>query len=851
MADAENTINIDDGQVKISKPMLSQGVHLGFLIFGALTSLLFFLAVQSVTNSMLSNDYKRISSEMSEAVAKEFGELEFSIRTISTLLALTQDNEKSVVIDRLSSVEKSLQQFEVVLWLHKNGENWDLLPLYQDIFQDSNPDYSVILRDKSIKSAIRRSLLERDELVLVPNVTDYKGDQDNAFAVIKATEAGVGQQSLLIAFTHLGHVFETRNLNVNELVSNLTIREVSNGETFYQFARNKKIAKAEYDDWQSFDLEFGGRTLEITSQFYKKDDILILELMPYFVLGFCMILTVTITLHLRSNHLQARKFSVINKNLSTKNEALQSEIQKRELLNQTARRADRENRVIIDSVSDIIFETDLDAKILFLNAQWPKITGFEIDQSLGLELFKVLHPQDQHDVRDDFQSVIYGKIKSFRRFTRIRTSDGTFRAAELSVSMINQDDDDDEAKRLVGTFTDVEERRRAERALSEAERKYRNIVQNAAGGIFQMTAEGLYLSANPSMAEILGYEGPEQLLREVKNAHKDIYADVNARASFIRTLEKDEIVTNHEVLVKKCDGGEIWVNENIHTVRDEGGTILYFEGSIEDISERKLTSIALQKAKMHSDLANRAKSEFLANMSHELRTPLNSIIGFSEMIRGEVLGKLEQQAYLEYAKDINDSGKNLLNVINEILGISKIEAGKRQLNESQISVNKIAESCVELLSTKIEDSGVIVSNELEGMPELIGEDLSIKQVIMNLLSNAVKFTPKDGRVTLSYEVDRSGALHFLVTDTGIGLDEDEIKKALSAFGQLDSEFDRDGSGTGLGLTLVDALLKLHGAELDLISQKGIGTTVKAIFPKERVVMRKHSKLSSSDGASNQ
>ncbi|NCT41158.1 MAG: PAS domain-containing sensor histidine kinase [Alphaproteobacteria bacterium] len=835
MADEITDIEMPDGQVKVSKTMLSQGVHLGFLMLGALISLLLFLAVQSVAVSILSDDYKRISAETSRAVAKEFTELEFAVRTISTLLALSDENDSGKIVQKLNNVEASLQPFEKLLWLHKNDDEWSLLPLYEDLFNAEIDGFTDVLKNTGVQKAIRNAMRERDKLFLVPYSS--AATQKAVFALVKATETTSGETSVLLAFTHLDHVFETRKLNVNELVSTLSIRDIEDGKVFFDFKREKVLQQADYDAGQSFDLDFGARTLEINSHFYKKDDMLLLELMPYFVLGFCLILTFTITLHLRSNHMQALKFSVVNKNLTNKNEALQGEIRKRELLNQTARRADRENRVIIDSVSDIIFEADIDGKILFLNARWPTITGFDIEQSLGLELFKILHPQDQHDVRDDFQSLVQGRVNSFRKFTRIRTSDGTFRAAELSVSMINQDDED--GRRLVGTFTDVEERRRAERALSEAERKYRNIVQNAAGGIFQMTPEGLYLSANPSMADVLGYDSPEQVLREVKNAHKDVYVDTNERLAFIRNLEKSEVVNNHEVLVKRRDGTEIWVNENIHTVRDETGGILYFEGSIEDISVRKLSAIALQEAKMHSDLANRAKSEFLSNMSHELRTPLNSIIGFSEMIKGEVLGKLEQPAYLEYAKDINESGKTLLNVINEILDISKIEAGKQNLNESQIRVDAIAGACIDLLSGKIQSSGITVTNNLAGMPEIIGEDLSIKQVLMNLLSNAVKFTPKGGRVSLSYEVDRDGALHVSVTDTGIGLDESEIQKALSPFGQVDSELDRGGSGTGLGLTLVDALLKLHGAELDLVSQKGIGTTATAIFPKDRVVMRKN------------
>jgi len=814
-----------------SKKMLSQGVHVGFLLLGVLLSLAVFLSLQSFTAVAMNDDYKKVSQATSDIVIQEFEDMEFSLRTVSTLLALSNAQDNAQIIDKINMVERALLDFSEVIWLRKVDGAWDMMVLHESLFKNSRDLHMRILKEKEVQKAIGRALEDDSGAVLVPNI--HGDDAERMFAMIQSTGNANG---VLIGLSNFRDVFQPSKLNMDALIAAFTVRDVTLDQTLYEFERKRILDQSGHAKSQRFDINIGGRTLEIHSRFYKKKDVFLLAMLPYIVLGFSLILTAIVTFYLRSNYMQSLKFVRVNDDLIRNNDTLQAEIKKREELDLTAKRADQENRAIIDSVSDIIFETDIMGKILFLNARWVKITGFEIEQSVGLELFKILHPQDQADVQKEFDALIKGRIPSFRKFTRLRTSDGTFRAAELAVSTFNQDDAS--VRRVVGTFTDVEERRRAERALSEAERKYRNIVQNAAGGIFQMTPEGLYLSANPAMAEVLGYESPEQILREVKNANRDVYVDAAARSAFVRELEKVEIITNHETQIKRRDGSAIWVNENIHTVRDDTGAILYLEGSIEDITSRVKSAIALEEAKMHSDLANRAKSEFLANMSHELRTPLNSIIGFSEMIKGQVLGQIDQDAYVEYAKDINDSGKSLLNVINEILDISKIEAGERQLNESQIRVDRIASSCVDLLGGKIENADITVTNNLEGMPEIIGEDLSVKQVFMNLLSNAVKFTPSGGRVSLSYEVSRDGDLHVCVTDTGIGLDEAEVQKALSPFGQTDNDLDRDGSGTGLGLTLVDALLKLHGGSLDLVSQKGIGTTATAIFPKDRVVMRK-------------
>ena len=530
--------------------------------------------------------------------------------------------------------------------------------------------------------------------------------------------------------------------------------------------------------------------------------------------------------------------------------ALKNEMVEREKLFQSLRKSERENRSVLDSVGDIIFETSTDGDILLLNQAWSKVTGFDIEQALGRNLFDMLHPQDQEEQRTQFSQLIKGHRQSYRAYTRIRTSAGTFRAVELAMSMMRQDENG--KLRVVGSFTDVEERRRAERALTEAEKKYRTIVDNAAGGIYQLTPEGQYLSANIAMARILRYDNPEQILRSVRNANEQVYVNPKDRSKFIRELETLGAVKDFETQVFTRIGEKIWVNENARAVQDDEGNVLYYEGSLVDITQRKEGEIKLRDAKIQSDLANRAKSEFLANMSHELRTPLNAIIGFSEIIKNEIFGQIPQRQYWEYARDIHDSGRKLLTIINEILDISRIEAGNRQLNEGVVSIPKLIASCVEIMTPKAQANQMTISNLVDSsVPQLIGEELAIKQVFLNLMSNAIKFTPSGGRMTISYEVDGDGQLRLSITDTGIGLDEVGIEKALSPFGQVETALNRSISGAGLGLTLVDSLMKLHNGRLELFSQKGIGTTATIVFPARRVARDSgYAPYTSSDGDAN-
>ena len=495
--------------------------------------------------------------------------------------------------------------------------------------------------------------------------------------------------------------------------------------------------------------------------------------------------------------------------------------------------SEKDNRAIIDSVSDVLFETDAQGQLLFISAAWQKITGFDVERSKDHNLFSMLYPEDQEKQRHDFELLLKGQKQAYRSFTRLRCDDGMFRAVELAMSMIRQDED--RQLRVVGTITDVEERRRAERALAEAEKKYRTIVENAAGGIYQLTPEGLYLSANPAMARILGYDTPEELLRWVKNANGLVYTDIEERQNFINTLITQKHIFGYEIEVLTKDGTKIWVRENIRVVKDDQNNVMYFEGSMEDITQRKEADIALMQAKIQSDIANRAKTEFIANMSHELRTPLNAIIGFSDIMKNEVMGALGQDIYKDYVTDINKSGKSLLKIINEILDISKIEAGKRELSEREFPLLETLKSCLNFYETRMKEKNLTVIIEANDMPSLIGEELSIKQVIGNIYSNAIKYTPNGGRITVFTNYDSNGAFRLSITDTGIGMGNHDIKKALSPFGQLDNSLDRDGAGTGLGLPLSQALMTIHGGSIEILSEKSIGTTVALIFPSQRVV----------------
>jgi len=339
----------------------------------------------------------------------------------------------------------------------------------------------------------------------------------------------------------------------------------------------------------------------------------------------------------------------------------------------------------------------------------------------------------------------------------------------------------------------------------------------------------------------LGHDGagapvPVQLLQLIQHPD-DRASDTSIRGRITR----EGGVADAEMRYMGADGN--WTHLHVHYRsgrRMPSGRFEMF-GISQDITavalardEANKLSERLAVALREADYANRTKTEFLANMSHELRTPLNAILGFSEMIEHQMLGPIDAK-YAAYAHDIHRSGEHLLELVNDVLDLAKLEAGKLELRESEFSLPALIEECFVYVRGRAEAGRVRLAHEAGATAAMLRADArAVKQVLLNFLSNAIKFTPEGGSVTTRTFVDADGGLCLSVSDTGIGMTAKEMEVALAPFGQVDSMIARKHKGTGLGLPICKSLMELHGGELLMTSEPNVGTTLIARFPASRV-----------------
>ncbi|HEX9461787.1 MAG TPA: ATP-binding protein [Alphaproteobacteria bacterium] len=511
---------------------------------------------------------------------------------------------------------------------------------------------------------------------------------------------------------------------------------------------------------------------------------------------------------------------------------------RREAAERLVREAEGRFRRLVANVPGVVFQRALKADgtitYNYLSSNAQKVFGYPAEAMMRNPslLIDRIHPEDQ----ERFEAALAESAASISTLMveqRIIGADGVTRWVQTTSTPSRLPTGD-----VVwdGLMIDITDRKETEIALkrSEAEAARSKVlltdaIESINGGFVLYDAEDRLVLVNRNArdwhpdfaaAAVPGVTF-EELLRvaaktgRIVGGGDDIETMVNRRMAVHRKAYGQPIE-------RRVDGR--WYQITEYPTSDGGVVVLRT-----DVTVLKEANLRLEEARLLADQANRAKSEFLAMMSHELRTPLNAVLGFAEILRDHA-AKLRPEKITEYVGDIHSSGTHLLTLINDVLDLSKAEAGKMELYRAPMDVTEIVDRCVRMVRERAVRQNVQLMSEIvPGLPELWADERKVMQILLNVLSNAVKFTPENGRVTMS-AFKSSDWLVIRIADTGVGIAAENIAKVLSPFGQVDNLFTRQHAGTGLGLPLAKRLAELHGAVFDLTSEVGVGTVVTIRFP---------------------
>jgi two-component system, sensor histidine kinase and response regulator len=485
--------------------------------------------------------------------------------------------------------------------------------------------------------------------------------------------------------------------------------------------------------------------------------------------------------------------------------------------------AEERIRLVLESAEEGIIGVNLDGKITFVNPATCRMLGYSTEEFLGQGLHSLIHyshadgsPYAQEDC-PMYKSFSLGTTSHVDNEVLWRKDDTSF-PISYSSNPIRKDGG---VVGAVVTFRDVTDRRRAEEALAESERRMRRILETANEGFWLVDNDTVTLSVNRAMCTILGRPQEEIVGRRIFD-----FVDEENRRIFLDELEKRKKgkAGAYEISLQRHDGVNVPCLFNATPFIDEKGLKKGSFALVTDITARKEAEEQMRRAKEIAEEATRMKSDFLANMSHEIRTPMNAVIGMAHLaLQTELTPK---QA--DYVRKIQRSAHSLLGIINDILDFSKIEAGKMQMESVDFSLDEVLDNVSTVVGVKAHEKQLeFLMDTSEDAPlALVGDSLRLGQVLINLCNNAIKFT-QDGEIIIATKVvekdEKSVTLEFCVRDTGVGLNEEQIGRLFQAFSQADTSTTRKYGGTGLGLTISKRLVNMMGGEIWVESKPGKGS----------------------------
>lgn len=493
-------------------------------------------------------------------------------------------------------------------------------------------------------------------------------------------------------------------------------------------------------------------------------------------------------------------------------------------------RSEERFRDVVEAVSDWIWETNAEHRLSFVSSGQEDLLGHAPSDLLGKHVMRFVRPtvgrgpMVDPDTHQSFKDVFLEVDDTDGNTHRIRVSGRPVFAADGSFAGYR------------GAASDVTHEEEVAALARLATERLNMAVESIDQGFLLFDSDDRLVICNsrageivPEIADVLkpGISFTEIVRAGIARDVYDLPSDRRRTALAARLDRHHNPRGPFEIPLRDSR----WLRVDERTTRD-GGVVAVWT----DITEAKRREVALHEAKDAAELASRSKSEFLANISHELRTPLNAIIGFAEVMDKELFGKLGNDHYRDYVRDISDSGRHLLQLINDLLDVSKIEVGRLEVEDSDLQIAAVIESCIRMVRERARNADVGLRVDVApDLPMIRADERKLKQIVLNLLSNAVKFTPAGGHIWTSAMPNADGGITIIIKDDGIGIAADDIPEALNVFGQIDGSLSRKYEGAGLGLPLSKALTEMHGGQLDIHSVIGSGTEVFIHLPADRVV----------------
>lgn len=485
---------------------------------------------------------------------------------------------------------------------------------------------------------------------------------------------------------------------------------------------------------------------------------------------------------------------------------------------------------LLEGAHDVITVVNTDGVIEYESPAVSRVFGWRPDELVGRHASHGMHPEDAPNLLATFHNLIEGPGRSASLAFRFYHRDGSLRHIDCSARSTTAPDG---RLVVVSNSRDVTESFEQRARIEDIRKRYDAALYAAEIGLWEWDVacgEGMLSHACDRILGTPEIVGPISIERWSQLIHPE---DLITWNETVRAALSGRGALEGVIRLRHADGSWRWVAARGEARRDESGRATNVSGVLYDVTESQGQWRATMEAKEAAEAANQAKSMFLANMSHELRTPLNAVIGFGELLETGLYGPLNDKQR-DYVRDILDSGRLLLGIIGDILDMSKIEAGRYELHESDVCVADLVTECQRLMMPRANAAGVTLSAELsQDVPLLHADRQAAKQVLLNLLSNAVKFSKADDTVLLSVFRSHDG-LSISVADTGIGIAPEHLPLVFQPFHPTNASVSRGHEGAGLGLAISQRLMTLHDGSIELASEIGKGTTAIAWFPKARL-----------------